>query len=336
MQTRIDLALPPAQIPRHEVCAAEMCIVRPLELSDEATAFMISEIAFWSPGILDNTQERERQNRWEHYGRQWFAWLHQLSKGSAYAAVRVRDGMIAGYIRVIRDPIQQIEQLTELYIRPEFQRGGVGRALLDAALPRGIQAGWDRQIIAHSDHRVIAIYVRRGTYPITNAFYIRPYCRGDQYKQFVESLPSIKGTIVALNPLNHATFDDIDRTVFGHGHSLHHDLLMHYLRAKYIGLLDGSRLIGYGVHTPSGIGPVVATTAGATLALISSLYRTTLEQTGELPGIWVPGANCATLRWFSSLNIPVRYEGQVIIMSSNLALGEGLDRVILTSPPYIL
>jgi GNAT superfamily N-acetyltransferase len=76
--------------------------------------------------------------------------------GESWVAVDAA-GQIAGHARsIVRDDVRE---LTELFVRPGHQSGGVGRALLARAFPPGAR---QRFIVATSDTRALASYLKTG------------------------------------------------------------------------------------------------------------------------------------------------------------------------------
>jgi GNAT superfamily N-acetyltransferase len=83
---------------------------------------------------------------------------HVLVTGDLLVAER--DGEIAGYAGLIRRGDTAF--LTDLFVLPDGQSGGVGRALLDRILPA------DRRrlfTVSSTDRRALALYVRAGMTP---------------------------------------------------------------------------------------------------------------------------------------------------------------------------
>jgi len=74
----------------------------------------------------------------------WLEWFSQPSSPSITkeAWVAVHGGRIVGFTthQVLRDPIV-LAELTEIYVRPDVIRAGVGRALMNNAVDRMAQVG---------------------------------------------------------------------------------------------------------------------------------------------------------------------------------------------------
>lgn len=92
---------------------------------------------------------------------------NHLAETAAQFWIAERSGEIIGFSRsILRDGLQQ---LTELFVLPGQQSGGVGRELLNRAFPgSGVR---HRSIIATADFRAQALYLRSGVYPRFPIYY---------------------------------------------------------------------------------------------------------------------------------------------------------------------
>src|SRR6185437_10598249 len=176
----VPVSLPPAEVPLLATPALAPVQLRRMQLVDNPTAFALSEIAFIADGATTAAEHSARQARWVQQGRAWYGWLHAQAQGNAWVATCGADGPIIGYARALRDPARQMEQLTELYVHPAFQRGKVGKALLSAVLAERVPLDWQRIIVAHPSPPALALYYRWGTLPLGAAWYMlaRPHRSG--------------------------------------------------------------------------------------------------------------------------------------------------------------
>ncbi len=86
-------------------------------------------------------------------------WLrHVLRTGTLLVAER--EGVILGFAGVIERG--NLVFLTDLFVAPELQSGGIGKSLLDAILPRD---GRTLATISSGDARAQALYIRSGMTP---------------------------------------------------------------------------------------------------------------------------------------------------------------------------
>ena len=88
----------------------------------------------------------------------------ELAAGGLWVALD--DGAVAGFAGVVRHGATA--HLADLFIDRDRRGGGIGRALLDAALPR---AG-TRIIFASDDPRALPLYARAGVRPLAPLLYL--------------------------------------------------------------------------------------------------------------------------------------------------------------------
>jgi GNAT superfamily N-acetyltransferase len=97
----------------------------------------------------------------------WLEWFSTTrpTNITKEAWVAVHAGRIVGFTthRVLRDPIV-IGELTEIYVRPDVVRAGVGRALMNNAVDRMAQAGATDLVVRvlESNHRAHRFYEALG------------------------------------------------------------------------------------------------------------------------------------------------------------------------------
>jgi len=92
---------------------------------------------------------------------------HVLATGTLLVAEEA--GAIQGFAGAISRG--NIAFLTDLFVDPASQSGGLGRALLDAALPP--TGGQTRCTLSSSDPRALALYIRAGMQPQWSSFALR-------------------------------------------------------------------------------------------------------------------------------------------------------------------
>jgi GNAT superfamily N-acetyltransferase len=88
----------------------------------------------------------------------------ELERGALWVALDARG--VAGFAGVLVDG--EYAHLADAFVRPDALGRGVGRALLDAALPR---AG-TRVTLASSDPRALPLYARAGLQPLAPVLYL--------------------------------------------------------------------------------------------------------------------------------------------------------------------
>jgi GNAT superfamily N-acetyltransferase len=116
--------------------------------------------------------------------------LHRHEMESGEMVVAEAGGRVAGFAAAItRGPVRF---LSELYVRPDVQSGGIGKALLERVLPRG--AAPVSATLSSDDERALSLYVRHGMQPQWPFFYLKAESAG------LKSLSGSKIEIVEAEP----------------------------------------------------------------------------------------------------------------------------------------
>jgi len=88
------------------------------------------------------------------------AGLQTALRNSTYVVAAWRDGQLIGLARVLSDDIS-IVYIQDILVRPEFQRGGVGRALLAHLLERFAHVR-SVVLLTDSDEKQLRFYASLG------------------------------------------------------------------------------------------------------------------------------------------------------------------------------
>lgn len=162
--------------------------------------------------------------------------FEHLTRTAAYFWVAERDGQIIGYARSIqRGPLLE---LTEFFVRPGHQSGGVGGALLARAFPAVAPGVTERAIIATIDERALSRYLRAGVYP---RFPIYEFWRAPESVPVPTTL-TYKPLSAVPDPL--PLLGALDEAVLGHRRDADHSWLMD-TRQGYLYQRAGQP-VGYG------------------------------------------------------------------------------------------
>lgn len=109
--------------------------------------------------ILDQLSAEQRQEDWLR----WFA----VPEAHTYAAFQQRR--LVGFARVVPacaadDPLENCGEISHLYVAPESQSMGVGRALLAHAVEDIVSRGLERVVlwVMEKNYRARAFYERAG------------------------------------------------------------------------------------------------------------------------------------------------------------------------------
>ena len=218
---------------------------------------------------------RERRTLYEH-----------LAQTAARFLVAEQNGEIIGFSRsIMRDGHLE---LTELFVSPEHQSGGVGRQLMTRAFPK--EQGQTRSIISSADMRAQKLYMKMGVVPRFPVYY---FGKSPQ--------PATVSTDLAFEPITNlpetlAILSKLDQTILGHRRDTDHSWFLAD-RQGYLYYRDGQP-VGYG-YLGHRNGP---------FALLNSAdYRGRAGSRGEYcrarrsPGIWSGSTHCKP----NSRRIPV-------------------------------
>jgi GNAT superfamily N-acetyltransferase len=238
-----------------------------------------------------------------------------------WVAEEEATGRAIGYARsIVRDGVRE---LTEFFVLPDAQSGGVGRGLLERAFPE--TGARHRAIVATIDPRAIARYLRTG-------LDVRAPMIGLEGKPCDEPLDSDltrEAIDPAYPPLD--ALAEIDERILG----FRRDEDQRWLASQRTGWLyrrDG-RACGYGYHParPAWGGPYAALKAGDLPILLAD---------GEAAAA---AAGHATVTFDVSLTARpaidhllgrgYRVDPFVMLFFSDAPV-DGLDRYVLTSPPF--
>ncbi len=152
------------------------------------------------------------------------------------------SGQVVGFARTILR--EDVRQLTEFFVLPEYQSRGLGRELLQRAFPS--EGARHRFILATIDSRALPRYLKMGVYPRFPCYaFSRPAERMEVATDLsIEPIP--EKSEAALDFLN-----EIDQTVLGYRRAVEHQWLiknrqgfLYRLRGEpagygYLGQLNG-------------------------------------------------------------------------------------------------
>ena len=234
------------------------------------------------------------------------------------------DGQLLGYARSVERG--GLFELSEFFVRPAHQSGGIGRELLSRAFPPG--RGDVRAIIATIDMRAQASYYRDGAvarFPIL-------------------SLIGAPGTRTGDGPLDPgleavgATPDEIPRLLELERGAIEFDRgdEMRWLVDERSGFLyrRGGVDIGYGFLAPrGGIGPVGAVNPTDLPAMLDHLERQAAELGIEEISADLPGPNETGIRHL--LGRGLKFDNFITLFMSSRPFGQ-FDRYIGFAPPFVL
>lgn len=165
----------------------------------------------------------------------WGPVMEYLTHSGNQFWIAERAGQPIGYSRsILRDGVRE---LTEFFVSPQAQSDGIGRMLLERALPPGARRTY---IMASIDLRAQALYHKAGAYQVCAV-----YTFSKKVKELAPSVP-VAGDI-AMQPITSQSLPqlaDLDRAIHGHRRDVDHEWLMAH-RAGFLLMCD-RRATGYG------------------------------------------------------------------------------------------
>jgi GNAT superfamily N-acetyltransferase len=225
--------------------------------------------------------------------------------------------------------------LSMLFVSPELQGRGIGRALLDRVMP----APGSASLATCTD----------SVQPISNALYaslgmtprmplLRLVGRPDRPAELprlpdgIRAIPFDEIRDGAADGLSAGALDDeldgLDREVVGFAHRLDHDMVRREGRIGFLYVGAGGGTVGYGYASEAGrVGPVAVRDADHLDPLIGHLVATVAPR-GAF-GIWLPGA--AATATTSLLRAGFRLDGFPVLLCWDKPVTD-FARYVPTSP----
>jgi hypothetical protein len=246
---------------------------------------------------------------------------HLARSAHAFWVAERQDELI-GYARsILRDGVLE---LTEFFVSPDEQSGGVGKELLSRAFTA--RAVSSRIIIASTDIRAQARYLKSGLYPQFPIYY---FFRPPTPAEVASDLQIIP---MAPSPEVLEAIGALDREVLGYRRDADHDWFMS-ARSGYLYLRDG-RISAYGYVTRGeGSGPFAVRNATDLPAVLAHAESIAAREGRESFGVQVPMINRVAVYYLLQRGFHI--EPDVILFMSDV-VHSGLDRYLITSPPFFM
>lgn len=230
------------------------------------------------------------------------------------------NGQIIGYARAtLHDGLRE---LLDYFVLPEHQGGGVGRELLARTFPA--EGARHRAIIATTDIRALARYLKAGVYPRFPIYYLsRP-------PQLVSLASDLVFTPITETPETLATLHTIDRQILGFERDADHRFLLHD-RLAYL-YTRGEQVVGYG-YIGNGTGPIALLDAADFPAVLAHAEAAAVARGDDEFGMNVPMINRAAVDYLLAQGF--RMEDFTVLFMSDAAFGR-FDQYIISSPAFFL
>lgn len=260
----------------------------------------------------------------EHWPRFQSLFDHLAEAAAEWWVAEDGDGRIMGHARSVnRGTNGDMFELTEFFVRPDAQSGGIGRALLERAFAS--DRGEIRVIIATTDVRAVACYYRSGTH-------VRFPIIGLSREPRANAADGIR---LDAEPITTLTVDDvlaIDRDVLEHARS---EAELEWLladREGYVYRRDG-RIDGFGFVSAGRTGPIAALDADTIPDILRHIESRAADLGGTEVGFEVPTLNEAAMTHL--LGGGFRMDPFHTFLMSNRPFGR-FDRYIGFAPPFVL
>ena len=233
-----------------------------------------------------------------------------------------REGRTAGFARsILRGGLQM---LTELFVSPGVQSGGLGRELLNRSFPAAAPGVSRRLIIASPDIRAQALYLKAGVYPRFPVYY------------FSHSLPEaahvpadLHFQPAAATPETLAILGQLDQELLGHRRDEDQTWLLAD-RQGYIYYRHG-RPVGYG-YLGVRNGPFALLEAADFPAVLAHAENEAAKA-GRGCGFEVPMINQAAVDYL--LGRGYKLDSFITMVMTDAPFGK-FENYIVTSPPFFL
>jgi GNAT superfamily N-acetyltransferase len=230
------------------------------------------------------------------------------------------DGQIVGFARTTLS--DGVRQLTEFFVLPGNQSAGVGRELLARAFPaRGAR---NRAIIATSDIRALARYLKSGVYPRFPIYFFY----GKPGPVRIDS--DLVWQRVTATPETLAALCGIDRMILGFERDVDHEFLLND-REAYL-FTRGERVAGYG-YSGNGTGPIALLDESDFPAVLARVETEAASHNEPELEFEVPLINRAAVNHL--LGRGFQMEPFTVFLMSDQPFGK-FENYICTSPPFFV
>ena len=297
---------------------------RPGTLEDTYAVFLVIEeaIADLLPriGIQDTTHLADP----EYLAYKWEVrrpLLEHLARTAEHFWVAEQEGQVVGFARSVFH--EGMRELTEFFVKPGVQSGGVGRNLFERAFPRA--GARRRTIIATTDLRAQARYLKAGVYPRFPLMYFEKAAEPISVESDLafQSLPATSEALEAL--------DGIDGEILEFHRREDHEWLLDN-RQGWLYVREG-RPVGYG-YTGQHNGPFALLDPADFPAILAHAENQAAEGGRETLGLEVPLHNRHAVDFLLARGFKIP-DGFYAFFMSDVPFGK-FEQYIVTSPPFFM
>ncbi len=232
--------------------------------------------------------------------------------------VAEKDGEIVAYARAMEH--DGLQELTEFFVLPGQQSGGLGRQLLARAFPQ-TDARY-RTIIATLDERALSRYLRAGVYA---RFPLKYFSRKAESVEMETDL--------VIEPLQTKThlekMNQIDKQIIGHSRPTVHEWIA-TTREGFV-YRRGSEIVGYG-YVGSSSGPFAMLDENDFPAVLAHAESLRAEKGGAF-GVEPPLINRKAIQYFMDRKYQI--DSFTVLFMSNAPFGR-FENYLCFSPEFFM
>lgn len=268
-------------------------------------------------GITGGQDPEKINTLWE---RRIPLWEHLSNTCDQYWLAENESSEVIGYARsIVRG---NHRELTEFFVAPGEQSAGVGKELIARAFPNDTP---HRSIIATTDFRALARYLKAGVYPFATELYF------ERVPQSVEFQSNLQFIAANQEDATLQTTAEIDSVILGHRRDADHIYLMQN-RTLYLYQIN-LQILGYGYISKDYCGPFALLDNTIFPAVLAHAETQAHRLGAETVGFETPTSNTIAIDYLMSRGY--RLEGFMASILSDKPFGK-LENYLLTSPPFFL
>jgi GNAT superfamily N-acetyltransferase len=241
-----------------------------------------------------------------------------LARTASQFWVAERDGEIVAYARTMEH--DGLQELTEFFVSPLQQSGGLGRQLLTRAFPQTDSPY--RTIIATLDERALSRYLKAGVYA---RFPLKYFYRQAEKVDVASDL--------IIEPMNQnihlEKINEIDKQVIGHSRPVVHEWIA-TTRDGFV-YKRGGEILGYG-YAGSSSGPFAVLDENDFPAVLAHAESLVAEKGGEF-GVETPLINKKAIQYF--LDRKYQIDSFTALFMSNVPFGK-FENYLCFSPEFFM
>jgi ribosomal protein S18 acetylase RimI-like enzyme len=213
-----------------------------------------------------------------------------LRRWPALSWVAIGDGQVIGFSQgFVHDDLWF---LSNLFVHPDVQGGGIGAALLQKCLAAGLRRGARIRAVSSSpDSAAQALYARTGMIPRFPLFALQGSAAA------LRKLPASRANLVEVGASRTwiRRLGDLDEYVWGRRRNADHQFAHREMKVKCLAIGGSSAgLAGYVYYAAQQVGPLCARTPRLQLQLLRAAGDALGEDGAQLR-VTVPGINATVL-----------------------------------------